>query len=234
MLHRLPCGLPSPFCRITAHRANRRTHAEVTLLEGLGRTGPGHARRGHDRHCRARPGGADPVRRHVDSRRSRGCNWNRLGHASGSTPKADTLRVQAIFSGLSGTTTAAHIHCCTAVPFIGNAGVATQTPSFPGFPLGVMAGSFDQTYDTSLIPAISMRAFVNSQRRAQPVAAEAALLDGDAGGPHRTSTSHTSTFGGGEIRARLDVAPAPCQSRRPCCSWVAVWLGSSIGRRRRA
>ena len=40
---------------------------------------------------------------------------------------ANTLAIDASFSGLTGLTTAAHIHCCIASP--GNAGVATQTPS---------------------------------------------------------------------------------------------------------
>ena len=54
---------------------------------------------------------------------------------------AHTLRVEASFSGLIGTTTAAHIHAPTAVPFTGTIGVATQTPSFSGFPLGVTSGT---------------------------------------------------------------------------------------------
>ena len=32
----------------------------------------------------------------------------------------------------------------------GNVGVATTTPSFPGFPLGVTAGTFSNIFDTSL------------------------------------------------------------------------------------
>ena len=58
-----------------------------------------------------------------------------------------TLRVQASFSDLLGTTTAAHIRCCTPTPDTANAGVATTTPTFLGFPLGVFAGSHDQTLD---------------------------------------------------------------------------------------
>jgi len=58
-----------------------------------------------------------------------------------------TLRVEANFSNLQGATTAAHIHAATATPFSGTAGVATQTPSFEGFPSGVMSGSYDHTFD---------------------------------------------------------------------------------------
>ena len=61
-----------------------------------------------------------------------------------------TMHVEASFSGLLGTTTASHIHCCTAAPDSGTAGVATQTPSFAGFPLGVSAGTYDHTFDMTL------------------------------------------------------------------------------------
>ena len=60
---------------------------------------------------------------------------------------AHTLEISADFADLTGLTTAAHIHCCTAVPGAGLAGVATETPSFASFPLGVQAGSFTESYD---------------------------------------------------------------------------------------
>src|SRR5215213_4690642 len=60
---------------------------------------------------------------------------------------AHTMRVQATFTGLTGTTTASHIHSPTALPFLGTASVATQTPTFAGFPLGVTAGTYDNTFD---------------------------------------------------------------------------------------
>ena len=66
---------------------------------------------------------------------------------------ANTMRVQITFAGLvtTGTgTTASHIHCCTPSPFSGTAGVATQTPTFAGFPLGVRSGTYDQTFDLGL------------------------------------------------------------------------------------
>src|SRR6266851_1675077 len=56
---------------------------------------------------------------------------------------AQTLAGSIVFSGLTSTTTAAHIHCCLASPFLtgANVGVATLLPAFPGFPLGVMSGT---------------------------------------------------------------------------------------------
>jgi len=59
------------------------------------------------------------------------------------------LMVNMSFTGLTGTTTAAHIHDPVLVPG-GTAGVATQTPSFVGFPLGVTSGTFMTTLDMSL------------------------------------------------------------------------------------
>ena len=55
---------------------------------------------------------------------------------------AQTLAGNVVFSGLTGNTTAAHIHCCLPSPFLAgvNVGVATLVPAFPGFPLGVMSG----------------------------------------------------------------------------------------------
>jgi hypothetical protein len=63
---------------------------------------------------------------------------------------AHTMRVQATFTGLSGTTTASHIHAPTPGVGSGTAGVATQTPTFSGLPLGVTSGSMDQTLDLTL------------------------------------------------------------------------------------
>src|ERR1035437_2093860 len=54
----------------------------------------------------------------------------------------NTMLVDVTFAGLAGTTTASHIHCCTAVPDTGTAGVATTTPTFTGFPSGVTSGSY--------------------------------------------------------------------------------------------
>src|SRR5262245_61527816 len=63
-------------------------------------------------------------------------------------PAAHTLNLFVLFTGLTAPTSASHIHCCIAPP--GTAGVATQTPSFVGFPLGVTFGTFSNTLDTSL------------------------------------------------------------------------------------
>ena len=62
----------------------------------------------------------------------------------------NTMRVRVTFNGLTANATNAHIHAATAVPGVGTAGVATTTPTFAGFPLGVTAGTYDQTLDLTL------------------------------------------------------------------------------------
>lgn len=115
-----------------------------------------------------------------------------------------TMRVQASFSGLLGTTTASHIHGATAIAFAGTAGVATQTPSFSGFPLGVTSGTMDTTFDLTL--ASSWNASYITANGGSPGTAEAAFFAAmDTG---RTYLNiHSSFAGGGEIRGFLVPAP---------------------------
>src|SRR5262245_887169 len=60
---------------------------------------------------------------------------------------AHTLSINATFSGLTGATTASHIHAATALAGTGTAGVATTTPYFAGFPIGVTSGSYSIVLD---------------------------------------------------------------------------------------
>src|SRR5438445_404641 len=59
-------------------------------------------------------------------------------------PTAQTIQINATFSGLMSNDVAAHIHCCLASPFLTgvNVGVATTVPAFPLFPLGVTSGTY--------------------------------------------------------------------------------------------
>lgn len=113
---------------------------------------------------------------------------------------AHTLAVSATFAGLLGMTTAAHIHCCVDAP--GNVGVATQVPSFVGFPLGVMTGSFDNVYDLTLASSWNP-AFVTANG-GTPAGAEAALAAGLLAG-RAYFNIHTNAFPAGEIRGFLQV-----------------------------
>lgn len=115
------------------------------------------------------------------------------------------MRVTASFSGLLGNATAAHIHAATATPRSGTAGVATQVPSFVGFPLGVTAGSFDQTFDMSL--ASSFRAAFITANGGTPLSAFAALMTASAEG-RAYFDIHTTAFPGGEISGFLEPTTA--------------------------
>ena len=117
-----------------------------------------------------------------------------------------TMRVQASFSDLLGNVTAAHIHCCTTAPGTGAAGVASPTPSFPGFPSGVTAGSYDQTFD--LTQASSWNASFITANGGTTGSAFSALYE--ALNERRAYFNiHTTSFGGGEIRGTLAPVPEP-------------------------
>jgi len=119
---------------------------------------------------------------------------------------AHSLQVDVSFQGLLGTTTASHIHCCTAVPETGTAGVATQVPTFTGFPLGVTAGTYSHSFDLSLASTYNP-AFVTATG-GTVAGAEAALIAGLAAGEAYLNV-HSSFAPGGEIRAFLDPVPEP-------------------------
>jgi hypothetical protein len=119
---------------------------------------------------------------------------------------AQTMRVQVAFSGLLGTTTASHIHAATATPGTGTAGVATTTPTFTGFPLGVTSGTYDHTFDMTMASSYNP-AFVTALG-GTVAAAEAALLAAMNAGEAYLNI-HTTVVPGGEIRGFLQVAPVP-------------------------
>jgi len=116
----------------------------------------------------------------------------------------NTMRVEASFSGLLGTTTAAHIHCCA--PAGTNIGVATTTPTFTGFPGGVTSGSYDNTFDMTLASSYS-GGFLTANGGSTG-AAFAALFAG-AKANQAYFNIHTTSFPGGEIRGQLSYVPEP-------------------------
>lgn len=115
-----------------------------------------------------------------------------------------TMRVQANFSGLVGNTTASHVHCCTATQGTGTAGVATATPTFPGFPLGVTSGTYDQTFDMTLASSYNP-AFVSTEGGVANAMAD--LFAGMAAGTAYFNI-HTTAYPGGEIRGFPLLVPA--------------------------
>jgi hypothetical protein len=122
------------------------------------------------------------------------------------TLTGNVLTINGTFTGLTGTTTASHIHCCTAAALTGAAGVATTTPSFVGFPLGVTNGSFLITLDLTQASAYNA-AFVTAQGSIDN--ARAALLAGMNSG-NAYMNIHSSAFPGGEIRGFIiSTVPEP-------------------------
>lgn len=124
---------------------------------------------------------------------------------------AHTMRVEATFSGLTAVVTAAHVHCCTAVAgdITATAGVATTTPTFPGFPTGVTAGTYDHLFD--LTDSSSWNATFITNHGGSTAGAETDLLAGLAAGMAYFNI-HTTAFPGGEIRGFLTAEvpePAP-------------------------
>ena len=141
---------------------------------------------------------------------------------------AHTMRVQITFSGLIGTTTASHIHSPTALPFTGKAGVATQTPTFSGFPLGATAGTYDMTFDTSLASTYNP-AFVTAN--GSVAAAEAALAASLAAGTSYLNI-HTTEFPGGEIRGFLVALPESFSTAWAALPFAALLLAAGVRKSR--
>jgi hypothetical protein len=121
-------------------------------------------------------------------------------------PMAHLMRVQISFSGLTSGTTASHIHALTAMPGTGTAIVATQTPRFIGFPTGVTSGTYDHTFDMTLMS--SYNATFIAAHGGTAAGAEAALLEGLLTDRAYLNV-HTTNFPGGEIRGFLQAVPEP-------------------------
>ncbi|WP_292915821.1 CHRD domain-containing protein [Nitrosomonas sp.] len=115
-----------------------------------------------------------------------------------------TMRVEANFNDLLGITTAAHIHCC--IDPGSNVGVATELPSFTGFPLGVTSGSYDHTFDMSLASSYNP-AFITNHGGTISSAFNDLVAGLDAGRAYLNI--HTNLFPGGEIRGLLSPVPEP-------------------------
>jgi hypothetical protein len=118
-----------------------------------------------------------------------------------------TLLIQASWAGLSGLTTFAHIHCCTAAPNAGTAGVAlAQGGNLPLFPAGVAAGTYTRLIN--LTDTAQFNATFLAASGGTATAAEARLISNLTSGQAYFNI-HTSTFGGGEIRAFVTAVPEP-------------------------
>lgn len=143
---------------------------------------------------------------------------------------AQTLLVEITFSGLTGTTTAAHLHCCVAPGF--NAPVVIQAPTLDGFPLGVTAGVYSMSFD--LTEASTYTASFLTFAGGTTAAASALLLTSLTAGLVYANI-HTTFSPGGEIRANLSAVEASAVPL-PAALWLFVAGGGALaaaGARRR-
>ena len=113
--------------------------------------------------------------------------------------------VDMSFTGLLGTTTASHVHAPTPVPFDQTAGVATTTPTFAGFPLGVTSGTYHNVLD--LTQSGSWNPSYISANGGTTAGAEAAFIGAINAGKAYINI-HTTVVPGGEIRGFL-LTPEP-------------------------
>jgi hypothetical protein len=135
------------------------------------------------------------------------------------------MMIDMPFRDLEGTTTEAHLHCCTSAAFTGVAPVAVP---FPDFPTGVNAGTYSNAIplgdDMSYDPA-----FLSSNGGAASGAASA-LMDGIAANEAYVNI-HTSTYPNGEIRGWLVAAPPVPEAGE--WSMLVVGLGGLLWMSRR-
>jgi hypothetical protein len=132
---------------------------------------------------------------------------------------AHSLAISVLFSGLTGTTTASHIHAATATALTGTSGVATTTPTFASFPSGVTSGSFNSTLDLTLASSYNP-AYVTASG-GTTAAAESALASAMAAGKAYLNI-HTTFAAGGEIRGFIVPVPEPAET----CAAVGAALGA--------
>ncbi|WP_209427440.1 CHRD domain-containing protein [Pararhodobacter sp. SW119] len=143
---------------------------------------------------------------------------------------AHTLEVYAEFAGLVAPTTVAHIHAPTALPFTGNVGVAVQPPTLTGFPGGVTAGTYLNTFDTSDSATYSLP-YLTVQGFGDPLVAEAALL-GHLMSGRAYFNIHSTAYPPGEIRGFFrPPVPIPLPAALPV---LLAALGTLVLLRRRS
>jgi hypothetical protein len=141
---------------------------------------------------------------------------------------AQTLRLDAIWFNLSGTTTVAHVHCCTATPGTGTVGVAVTPGTLPGFPVGTTFGSYGVTLDLTQASTFTTGFVTNNGGTV--ASASAALLSGLENGRAYFNV-HSSTFTGGEIRGFMQPVPEPATWGLMALGMAA--LGAAARRRQR-
>jgi hypothetical protein len=137
---------------------------------------------------------------------------------------AHTLQVQVTFQGLLAGNTAAHIHVINGPGDANTADtlgpVATTTPTFPGFPTGATAGTYNNTLFTDQASSYNP-AFVTAA--GSLAVAEAALFAGIIEGRAYLNI-HSTTFPGGEIRGFLVATPEPATYAMAIAGLGMLWI----------
>jgi len=140
-----------------------------------------------------------------------------------------TMHVMVSFSGLTGTTTASHIHAPTLMPDTGTAGIATVTPNFTGFPLGVTSGTYDHTYDMFAVGGFGTAYMAgNGGTFASAEAAFLSAMDNEKA----YLNVHSSFVPSGEIRGFMHRVPDAASTAALLALGLAAMLGYARNQRR--
>jgi hypothetical protein len=115
-----------------------------------------------------------------------------------------TLTIRIDLAGLTGRTTASHIHCCTAEPYSGTIGIAVTPVTLTGFPFWVTSGNYEQHFDLTNSSTYTLN-FIANFGGGSTEGAEAALIAGIQAGKAYIDI-HSTAFPAGEVRGFL--APA--------------------------
>ena len=117
--------------------------------------------------------------------------------------KGTNMSVDMPFNNLVGSTTEAHVHCCTSAAFTGTSPVAVP---FTDFPTGVKSGSYTRTfglYDEATYDPAFLKANGGTVQ-----GAASALVD-SINANEAYINIHTTAHPEGEIRGFIVAAPVP-------------------------
>ncbi len=152
---------------------------------------------------------------------------------------ANTLLIDATWSGLTGITTVSHIHCCTAASEAGTVGVAVTPGTLPGFPgvgsstPGVSSGSYTSPLIDLDLATSFTTAFINTFAAGVLDNADDALIAGFESG-RAYFNIHSNRFPGGEIRGFLQLSQVPEPSSLALLAVPLLALGLRARRRKQA